>query len=336
MALKKTVPVWSAAGVEPPESLKTNGFQPGQKPPAAYFNWYMNGMSKAVEELQENHSIGVPAVAATSTDGGHIYAATVPGVDSLFNGLTITIIPDTTSASAHQGTFLTVNNLGAKHMVLPVGDNNTTYAMPTEPGFFSAGSPVTVQYDASVSKWKVVGRHKVDASNVNGLAAVATSGNYDDLKGKPSIPEAITVDSALSSSSTNPVENNVVNSALSGKAPTYHSSSSASYGLGTSNNYGHVKLSDSTSSTSGVNGGMAATPAAVKAAYDLANDKAASSHTHAASDVSAGTLAGRVQGNATAMATLSNAQVRNISAGTSDLTAGTSTLATGTLYFVYE
>jgi len=336
MALKKTVPAWHAAGVEPPESLKTNGFQPGQKPPAAYFNWYMNGMSEAVEELQENHSIGVPAVAATSTDGGYIYAATVPGVDSLFNGLTITIIPDTTSASAHQGTFLAVNNLGAKHMVLPVDDNNTTYVMPTEPGFFSAGSPVTVQYDASVSKWKVVGRQKVYASNVNGLATVATSGSYNDLKDKPTIPEGVTVDSALSSSSANPVQNKVVNSALSAKAPTSHASSSTTYGAGTSSNYGHVKLSDSTSSTSGVSGGVAATPAAVKAAYDLANGKAAASHTHNASEVSAGTLAGRVQGNATAMATLSNAQVRSISAGTSDLTAGTSTLATGTLYFVYE
>jgi len=221
-------------------------------------------------------------------------------------------------------------------MVLPVDDNNTTYVMPTEPGFFSAGSPVTVQYDASVSKWKVVGRQKVYASNVNGLATVATSGSYNDLKDKPTIPEGVTVDSALSSSSANPVQNKVVNSALSAKAPTSHASSSTTYGAGTSSNYGHVKLSDSTSSTSGVSGGVAATPAAVKAAYDLANGKAAASHTHNASEVSAGTLAGRVQGNATAMATLSNAQVRSISAGTSDLTAGTSTLATGTLYFVYE
>ena len=37
---------------------------------------------------------------------------------------------------------------------------------------------------------------------------------------------------------------------------------------------GVVKLSDSTSSTSGVSGGVAATPAAVKAAYDLASGKA--------------------------------------------------------------
>lgn len=53
-----------------------------------------------------------------------------------------------------------------------------------------------------------------------------------------------------------------------------HASTSNTYGAGTSSNYGHVKLSDSTNSTSGVTDGTAATPSAVKAAYDLANSKA--------------------------------------------------------------
>lgn len=57
------------------------------------------------------------------------------------------------------------------------------------------------------------------------------------------------------------------------KAPTNHASTGTSYGTGTSTNYGHVKLSDSTSSDSGESSGVAATPAAVKAAYDLANGK---------------------------------------------------------------
>ena len=178
--------------------------------------------------------------------------------------------------------------------------------------------------------------HSHAASDVQGLATVATSGSYTDLKDKPAIPEAITVDTAMSSTSTNPVQNKVVNSSLSGKAPKSHASTATTYGAGTGNNYGHVKLSDATDSTSGASSGVAATPAAVKAAYDLANGKADASHNQAASTITAGTLGGRVQGNATAMATLSNAQVRSISAGTSDLTAGTSALATGTMYFVYE
>jgi len=53
--------------------------------------------------------------------------------------------------------------------------------------------------------------------------------------------------------------------------PTNHASTATTYGTGSSSSYGHVKLSESTSSTSGASGGIAATPSAVKTAYDLAN-----------------------------------------------------------------
>lgn len=63
---------------------------------------------------------------------------------------------------------------------------------------------------------------------------------------------------------------------------------------------------------------------------------AASSHSHAASAVTAGTLGGQVVANATAVATTGTAQVRNIYVGTSDMTAGSTSLTTGNLYFMYE
>lgn len=52
------------------------------------------------------------------------------------------------------------------------------------------------------------------------LAEVATTGSYNDLADKPTIPTQITVDSALSSTSTNPVQNKVINTALAGKLST--------------------------------------------------------------------------------------------------------------------
>lgn len=58
-----------------------------------------------------------------------------------------------------------------------------------------------------------------------------------------------------------------------GAAPTSHASTATTYGKATSSNYGHVKLSASTSSTSGASAGVAATPSAVKSAYDLASSK---------------------------------------------------------------
>ena len=58
-----------------------------------------------------------------------------------------------------------------------------------------------------------------------------------------------------------------------GAAPAAHASTATTYGAGNASNFGHVKLSDSTSTTSGASAGIAATPTAVKAAYDLAAAK---------------------------------------------------------------
>ncbi len=85
---------------------------------------------------------------------------------------------------------------------------------------------------------------------------------------------------------TNAYTKTEVDTAVAGKAPNSHASTATTYGTGSSSNYGHVKLSDSTSSTSSTNGGVAATPAAVKVAYDLANGKADADHDHAIADVS--------------------------------------------------
>ena len=61
-------------------------------------------------------------------------------------------------------------------------------------------------------------------ANVNDLATVATSGSYNDLTNKP------TIDSALSSSSTNAVQNSVIYTALQAKADTNSLSTVATSG----------------------------------------------------------------------------------------------------------
>ena len=67
--------------------------------------------------------------------------------------------------------------------------------------------------------------------------------------------------------------NDSITGLTNSKAPTSHASSARTCGTGSGTSYGHVKLSDSTSSTSGVASGTAATPAAVKVVNDsLANN----------------------------------------------------------------
>lgn len=55
---------------------------------------------------------------------------------------------------------------------------------------------------------------------INNLAPVATSGDYDDLINTPTIPPGVVVDSQLDSDSTNPVENGVITDALDDKVDT--------------------------------------------------------------------------------------------------------------------
>ena len=81
-------------------------------------------------------------------------------------------------------------------------------------------------------------------------------------------------------------------SALDGKAPKSHAASATTYGIGTGSNYGHVKLSDSTGSSSAASAGIAASPKAVKAAYDWANE--AKKTADAALPTEGGTLTGKL------------------------------------------
>lgn len=78
-------------------------------------------------------------------------------------------------------------------------------------------STLRTSVSANTTSINNLSTNKADKSS---LATVATSGSYNDLSNKPTIPAAITVDSALSATSTNPVQNKAINTALSGKQAT--------------------------------------------------------------------------------------------------------------------
>ena len=61
-----------------------------------------------------------------------------------------------------------------------------------------------------------------------------------------------------------------IQEALNDKAPLNHASTGTTYGVGDATNYGHLKLSDSVSSSNSTGNGCAATPKATKTAYDKA------------------------------------------------------------------
>lgn len=49
---EQQLPVWNSKGVEPPVNLQRDGWQPGVKPPAQYFDWLFNRAYECLEELQ--------------------------------------------------------------------------------------------------------------------------------------------------------------------------------------------------------------------------------------------------------------------------------------------
>lgn len=53
MSFGAKLPEWFAEGVEPSETLKASGYQPGVKPAAQVFNWHLNKAYLALKELQE-------------------------------------------------------------------------------------------------------------------------------------------------------------------------------------------------------------------------------------------------------------------------------------------
>lgn len=172
-----------------------------------------------------------------------------------------------------------------------------------------------------------------DKSKLDGIATGATK---------------VTVDSALSSSSTNPVQNKVVNSALAGKAdtsaiPTKTSQltndsgfkttdTNTTYTFATGDSNGQIKVTPSGGSAQNVSvKGLGTAAYTASTAYATAAQGTLASN---ALPKAGGTLTGALTAYGGSYGT---AQVRNVFFGTSDQTAGaSSSYPEGTMYFSIE
>lgn len=126
------------------------------------------------------------------------------------------------------------------------------------------------------------GYHAAITPAANTIAVRNASGLLEDsIAGN-----AATASSAATLSQTLPVNKGGTGATTSeaarsnlGVPPTSHASTATTYGVANASQYGHVKLSDAANSSSGVTGGVAATPAAVKAAKDAADAAQSSADT---------------------------------------------------------
>lgn len=102
--------------------------------------------------------------------------------------------------------------LNSKQDTLVSGTNIKTVGNSSILGSGNISLPVIDQTYSSSSQNGMSGVAVSDALDT--LAAVASSGDYNDLLNKPAIPPGAVVDTALSPTSSNPVENRVITNAM--------------------------------------------------------------------------------------------------------------------------
>ena len=113
-------------------------------------------------------------VPATSNDGGATFTATIPGLTSLYNGLEITIIPNTPPKSG--SATLDVNGLGAKDFRMQKGTNAGNVWGAINKNFLSTKRPCNLIYDGSTTGFWRLPATMADATDFQGTLAIAKGG----------------------------------------------------------------------------------------------------------------------------------------------------------------
>lgn len=115
-------------------------------------------------------------VTATSTDGV-AYTATVEGVTELYNGMEITIIPDTRSTS--KTITLNINGLGAVNVRQPLSFSTFVATAPDRDYFLYENTPCRLMYHANYANggiWLMADKQKTSAQDLYGIVPVENGG----------------------------------------------------------------------------------------------------------------------------------------------------------------
>ena len=123
---------------------------------------------------------GNVVVNAVSSDGA-AYTATVDGLDELYNGLAITIIPNITSTTT--APTLNVNGLGAKPIRLSLSQNNSLTTQAENDNYFAENRPIQLMFDPnwlSTGMWRVTNKQRPSAVDLYGTVPIENGGTGAD------------------------------------------------------------------------------------------------------------------------------------------------------------
>lgn len=171
---------------------------------------YLDGVTSAIQaqldgkaDSDHEHS---DYASATHTHNNYASTVTITG-----NGNAITSISQSgnTITATKGSTFLTA------HPTITKSDDSTSTATPSFGGTFTAIDSITKDSNGHITKVNTKTVTVPSSTATDSAAGLMTAAMVTKLNGIATGATKVTVDSALSSSSTNPVQNKVVNSAIS-------------------------------------------------------------------------------------------------------------------------
>lgn len=173
------------------------------------------------------------------------------------------------------------------------GLKQPTYEVSTAMSDLNSGEMITVAFGKIAKAVSTLISHVANKSNPHGVTKNQIGlGNVPNVATNdqtPTYTEASSLSSLVSGEKTSVAFGKIAKAV---STLISHTTSKA-----TNSVLGHVKLSDSTSSTSASTAGVAATPKAVKAAYDLANSNTKKIGTTDISGIGDGTVTGAIAEN---------------------------------------
>ena len=188
------------------------------------------------------------------------------------------------------------------------GLKQPAYEVSTAMSDLNSGEMITVAFGKIAKAVSTLISHVANKSNPHGVTKNQIGlGNVPNVATNdqtPTYTEASSLSSLVSGEKTSVAFGKIAKAV---STLISHTTSKA-----TNSVLGHVKLSDSTSSTSASTAGVAATPKAVKAAYDLANSNTEKLGTTDISGIGDGTVTGAIVNNKEAIEDVSQSLANKI------------------------
>lgn len=261
--------------------------------------------TKLAGKSDTSHTHGV----ATSGANGFMSATDKAKLDGIASGANKYTHPNSAAGAKASGLYKITTDAqghvtGATAVVkaditaLGIPSSNTTYGLATTSanGLLRQLDGSTAHYMRGDGTWATPPNttYSVVTQSANGLMSAADKKKLDSITidGSGNVEVDITIDTALSTSSTNPVQNRVVTAAINGKAASSHT-----HGVATSSANGFLSATDkakldgiaSGANKTTVDTALSSTstnPVQNKVINSALAGKAASSHTHTTAQVS--------------------------------------------------